>query len=328
MHPYSDCSILSIASGKAIYIDMAINLARSYLYWHREGVPLFYLATDHPESIPDDLIKNPGFKILPFDPGQYGESFSTKLHLDTLAQSNKCLFIDADCLITASLLPLFDTLKGHAVGVVGRIMSEGEWFGDVAHFCKIFGVPSIPGFNGCLYYIEKGELSSAVYERARTLEPQYEALGMKLLRGKPNDELLMSVSMAEKGLTGIPDTGNIYGDPQASQGPMQVDILKGISRMVNPPKGNSLHRDWHPFHITHPIIVHFLGNSTEYPPYTTQAFILRRTLSEKKSELVARTEAFIRFTLPWKLSTFFKKIFRPVYHSLFGYRKIKHRKRV
>lgn len=321
-------SVLTIASGKAVYIEMAINLARSFFHWHREGDIGFYLATDHPEMIPADLLSQKGFYTLPFVPGQYGESFSTKLHLDDMAKTDCTLFIDADCLICGSLQNLFARLKGQAVAVVGRPKSEGEWFGDVASFCKKFEVPSIPGFNGCFYYLEKGAVSTSVYSKARELEPQYVDMGMKLLRGRPNDELLMSVSLAIHGLQGIYDDGTIYGDPLASPGKMEVDVLTGKTRLCNPLPPHPLHREWYPFHITSPVIVHFLGNFTELPPYTAEVLILKRVKLDKWPEWMARAEAYIKITFPWQIITQTKNLLRPVYHALWGYRKVKVSKRI
>jgi hypothetical protein len=321
-------SVLTIASGKPVYIEMAVNLARSFLYWHTKEDIHFFLATDKPDSIPADVAGNSKFHTIPFEPGQYGESFSTKLFLDKFAQTNQTLFIDADCLLTGSLVPIFEKLSGHAVAVVGRPKSEGDWFGDVGLFCKTFSVPSIPGFNGCLYYLEKGETSSSVYAKARELEPQYEQLGMKLLRGKPNDELLMSVSMAIHGLPGILDDGSIYGDPLASPGQMRVDVLSGVCKLINPLAPNPLHRDWYPFYKTQPVIMHFLGNFTEHPPYTSQVWLLKAVLVEGIPLGLARLIVWIKLDFPWTVMQRLKKVFRPIYHAVWGYRKVKKSKRV
>lgn len=321
-------SVLTIASGKPVYIEMAINLARSFLYWHAQEEIHFFLATDKPDSIPADVAGHQKFHTIPFEPGQYGESFSTKLFLDKFAQTMQTLFIDADCLLMGSLTPIFNRLEGQAVAVVGRPKSEGDWFGDVASFCKRFSVPSIPGFNGCLYYLEKGELSDAVYAKARELEPQYEQLGMKLLRGKPNDELLMSVSLAIHGLSGILDDGSIYGDPLASPGPMEIDVLSGKCELTNPPKPHPDHRDWYPFHKTRPVIMHFLGNFTEHPPYTVQAWLLKSVWVRHMPEWRARLIALLTLELPWTITQGIKKFLRPIYHAVWGYRKVKKSKRV
>lgn len=321
-------SVLTMASGKTVYINMAVNLARSFL-WHHKNLNIeFYIATDRPELIPADVKNNKQIKIIPFVAGTYGEGFSTKLYLDRLAPTTSTLFIDADCLITGSLIPVFDRLQGKAVSVIGRPLNNGEWFGDVSKFCEFFKVDSIPGFNGCLYYIEKSEIAEKVYEKARELEPQYENLGMVLLRGKPNDELLISISMALNGLRATEDDGSIYGDPFASPGPIEIDVLKGYCRMENPIPPNPLNYPNNPFHITHPVIAHFLGSHTEFPPYTTQAFILKYTYTTSIPHFIIRTYAHIAITIPFKIKSEVKNTLRPIYHYVFGARKIKKSNRI
>ena len=321
-------SILTMASGKAVYVNMAVNLARSFIIHHINTDIKFYIATDLPNLIPKDVIDNHQIQIIEFKEGAYGTGFSTKLHLDKIAPSEYTLFIDADCLLTGSLLPVFEKLKGKPVSVIGRPLQDGEWFGDVAHFCKQFNVKSIPGFNGCLYYIENSDIARKVYQKARELEPHYEEMGMVLLRGKPNDELLISVSMAIHGLHETLDDGYIYGDPLASPGKIKIDVMKGICVMENPQYPNPLHYRHNPFHITHPKICHFLGSHTEYPPYTTQAYILKKYFQKKHSVFIIRIMAFFKYDLPYSINKSFKNIFRPIYHTIMGTRKIKTSKRV
>jgi hypothetical protein len=321
-------SVLTMASGKAVYINMAVNLSRSFLIHHKNTDINLYIATDKPELIPLDLLNNRQIEILPFTPGMYGEGFSTKLHLDKIAPTESSLFIDADCLLTGSLLPVFERLKGKAVSVIGRPLSDGEWFGDVAQFCKYFGVKSIPGFNGCLYYIEKSETANKVYQKARELESEYEKLGMVLLRGKPNDELLISVSMALHGLEATYDDGSIYGDPFASPGKMEIDVIRGFCKMENPQAPNPLNYSKNPLHITHPIIAHFLGSHTEYPPYTTQAFILKQYYQLKLPVKLIRIYAYLMITLPYYIRTKLKDAFRPIFRMILGTRNVKRSNRI
>jgi len=49
--------VLTIATGKKTYINMAVNLARSFLWWHKNSNIQFQLVTDQPAFIPAD-IKN------------------------------------------------------------------------------------------------------------------------------------------------------------------------------------------------------------------------------------------------------------------------------
>lgn len=145
-------AVLTIATGKPIYIQMAVNLARSFKWWHRNSSIRFIIVTDQKRSIPSDLSD---IKVIELQPGQYGQGFSPKLYLDKLAPAEQTLFIDADCLCVGSLESVFNRFAKHAVSVVGGTISEGEWFGDVAALCQRFGVEALPKFNGGIYYLEK-----------------------------------------------------------------------------------------------------------------------------------------------------------------------------
>ena len=42
--------VLTIATGKKVFVDMAANLARSFLWWHHTGSDIqFQLVTDQPQ---------------------------------------------------------------------------------------------------------------------------------------------------------------------------------------------------------------------------------------------------------------------------------------
>src|SRR5437899_582214 len=134
---------------------MAFALARSFKLWHRDGDIPFFLATDAaPGSVPRDLAD---LDIIPLEPRQFGKGFSPKLHLDKIAPAEKSLFLDADCLCVGPLHSAFEAFRRRAVSVIGREISDGDWFGDVAAVCRSFGVKAMPRFNGGVYYIERGE---------------------------------------------------------------------------------------------------------------------------------------------------------------------------
>lgn len=132
-------AVFTIAVGKRLYLRMACALARSFRLWHRDQDIEFFLATDADRaSLPADLFD---LKIIPLKPAQYGEGFSPKLHLDKIAPADKSLFIDADCLCVGSLEQAFADFRGHSVSVIGREISNGEWYGDVAAICRRFNLP-------------------------------------------------------------------------------------------------------------------------------------------------------------------------------------------
>ncbi|MFZ2900381.1 MAG: hypothetical protein WA004_17250 [Saprospiraceae bacterium] len=319
-------SVLTIATGKDVYIRMAVNLARSFFYWHRDDQIQFAIATDQPRLIPPDLIDK--ITTIPIKPGEFGQGFSPKLYLDKLALTEQTLFIDSDCLITANLNFIFNKFQGNPVSVVGGFISEGEWFGNVKKLCKKFGFQKIPKFNGGLYYLEKGSLSNQVYEKARELESQYDELGLIRLRNRPNDELLMSISMAYFGLTPIPDDGTIMSDPQACPGPYDLKVSKGLSFLINPPPPDPKHQSWYPFYKVSPTIVHFLGHHTHEPVYKREAFSLDLYSRKKIPPSIADGISQILIFYPEVILLSFKNWARPFYRILFGVRRVKQSDRI
>jgi hypothetical protein len=55
-----------------------------------------------------------------------GKGFSVKLYLDQLSPANETLFLDADCLVTGSISPVFDRFRDWSVTMSGALRGEGE----------------------------------------------------------------------------------------------------------------------------------------------------------------------------------------------------------
>jgi hypothetical protein len=300
---------------------MAVNLARSFLWWHKDKQISFYLATDKAEFIPKDVLDK--IQIINIFPGQYGQGFSTKLHLDKLAPTPQTLFIDADCLITGNLSEVFERFQNHAVSVVGSYISEGEWFGDIAAICRNFNLPAIPKFNGGIYYIERGETASKIYETARRLEPDYDKIGFIRLRNKPNDEVLMALAMALHQQKVTADDGTIMSDPQACQGRLRIDVIDGVSVLSNPRAPHPKHQPWYPFQEVNPVVVHFLGGTTNSYFYLREKRVLELVQLFHLPVFLAKLWADTTIALPSFLQSSIKDTFRPIYHHFFGVRQVK-----
>jgi hypothetical protein len=317
--------VLTIATGKKMYLDMAVNLARSFFWWHPDTDIQFQLATDQQEYIPDGIRSK--IKIIYIKPGELGEGFSSKLSLDLLANTGQTLFIDSDCLIFGKLDNVFELFNGHAVSVIGGYIAKGEWFGNIEKICKQYHIPHLPKFNGGIYYLEKGEQATAVYQTARELEKKYDEIGFIRLRNKPNDEVLMALAMQLNKQHPIPDDGTIMSDPQACPGGYQIDIINGKRWLLNPPAPNILHQSWYPFEKVNPLIVHFLGYYTQHYPYKREVYRLEKALLNKLSWVDDLKGAmFIEY--PERFKIWIKYIFRPVFHFFFGPRVIKKSTRI
>ena len=313
-------NILTIATGKKLYLDMAVNLARSFRLWNAGDDINFYLATDQPQHLPADV--NDFVRIISIRPGELGDGFSPKLHLDKLAPEGQTLFIDSDCLIYGNIKPVFEKFAGHPVSVVGNYISSGEWFGDVAAICKKFEVKQLPKFNGGIYYLENGERANKLYEHARTLEQQYDEIGFVRLRNRPNDEVIISLAMALNDETPVIDDGTIMSDPLSCPGKFKTDVLKGKTLLENPPRSNLLHQDWYPFERVSPLIVHFLGHHAQSYQYKKDAYRLSR-LQQSTISFVEKIKSNLLIEWPMRSKAAFKNMLRPVYKLIFGTRRIK-----
>lgn len=317
--------ILTIATGKKLYLDMAINLARSFVWWHPDGAIIFQLVTDQNDEIPADIVNK--IQVIKVNPGELGVGFSSKLQLDKLVSFGKTLFIDSDCLIFGNLSYLFEAFNGHSVSVVGNYIADGEWFGNIADICTKFGVQRIPKFNGGIYYLEKNAESIKVYEAARDLEKQYDEIGFKRLRNRPNDEVLMALSMQLNNQSPIIDDGTILSDPQACPGEYKIDVISGERYLINPPAPSPLHQNWYPFQKVSPIIVHFLGDFTSHYPYRRECYRLKKALS-KELNLFSEVFAVLYIEYPSRIKERLKNTFRPAYHKLVGFRKVRKSNRI
>ena len=318
-------TIITIATGKKLYLELALNLARSFFYWHTDSDICFQLVTDLEEYIPANIKSK--LQLTSVKPGELGLGFTPKLYLDQLANEGQTLFIDSDCLIFGDLSRIFDAFKGHQVSVLGNYIKDGEWFGDIQKVCSKFNVPHLPKFNGGIYYIEKGAIANKVYSAARDIEKQYDEIGFVRLRNRPNDEVIMALAMQMENQTVLIDDGTVMSDPQACPGDYQLDIIKGETLMINPPLPDSKHRDWYPFEEVSPVIVHFLGYYTAKYPYRREVYRLKKAINHKLNWF-SELKGLTTIEYPERLISFLKDTFRASYHKVFGLRKIKKSDRI
>jgi len=319
-----DQCVMTLACGKKLYFDLASTLARSFRVHHLEQNISFVIVTDSPEKIPSDVRKWAHIVQIDIPDGMMG--FELKLDLDRYSPAKKTLFIDADCLVAGSLVPLFDRLSGSSFAVFGKNKSEGEWFGLIRDRCEKIKVPSIPVFVGALYYFEQGDQSTRVFSNARTYASEYDEIGIVRLRGRKNEEPLISIGMALESIPALPDTGEIKCDVMAFDGPIKVDVLKS-SAAFHFPKDDFPLAPQSPS-SAHPLIAHFNDAFTQLWEYRREALILSLTVSKGIPPLIASVIAKIFVEYPGRLKRFFKSKFRPFFHALFGIRKIKTNERL
>ena len=319
-------AVITLATTKMIYVDMALVLARSFVFWNRDsGIP-FHLFTDVEFELPRELQGHVEVSRMPA--GALGTGFSPKLHLDKLAPADQTMFIDADCMVMGPLAPIFERFAGRAVSVFGARMTVGIWWGDVGAILKRIGKPAMYGFNGGLYYVERGATATKVYARARELEGLYDEWGLARLRGRPNDEVLMAIAMAEHDLAAVLDDGTIMVPYNSYQVFDELDVFAGRCSMTNPPPGAKKHREGVPVRTVHPVIPHFVDTYTHHWRYLAEAERLRLHLQSGMPRWVARIYTFATISIPGWIKMNGKEWLRPLYRALFGVRAVKANERV
>ena len=308
-----DRAVLTIASGKKLYLDMAFNLARSFLLWHQDSDIEFHLVTDHEAPTPPDLAF---IHRVQKSSKQIARGFSSKLYLDQMAPAPKTLFIDADCLCFRNLDRVFQRFAGQAVSVVGAMKSEGEWFGDIRSRCQRYRVGAVPVFVGAVYYFEPGKTCTRVFETARKAEKEYDEAGFIRLRGVPNEEPLISVGMAQAGCKPIPDDGEVKVDAMYWK-EVKINLLKGKSQVACPDGRRAS-----------PFLLHFNCSFAERPPYTNGVLALKLASLHQWPMLPAEIAGTLVCLIPYHLRQTVLNVFRPLYHKLFGFRKVRMSQRI
>jgi hypothetical protein len=236
-----DLGIITIAYGPKKYLKLAINLALS----------LELTNPDIPRAIITDAIDHPKIKklyqfIIPINEA-FGIGLIQKLYLLDYSPFHKTLFIDSDCLVINRLINLLVLCQNHSFVVLGKQISKGKWYMDVPLMLNKFGLPSIPKFNGGLYYFENSKTVKSIFNTAKELANKYDQYGFLKLRGGINEEPLLSIAMALHSVTAIEDNGTGMRTPLGISGKFNVDFLNNYCSFI---KNGS--------HVS-PIVVHFCG---------------------------------------------------------------------
>lgn len=282
-------------------------LARSFEHWNRNADLEFALVTDHDFALPKDL-KNTRRIQLP--KGHLPAEYTLKLLLDSLSPFDRTLFVDSDCMCFGDLSFIFKRFDGSPFVAIGSNASEGWLLGDIQKRRELFNLEWLPVFWGGVYYFEKGPESAAIFKRARELAPDYDRLECARLRGRPSDEPLLSLAMAERGLRAVEDDGSIKVDMVYCDA-FNCDILTGEHEIGHVSGQKSF-----------PFIVHFHDDFAKRIPYTTEVLALTVKRNLHLPRYVARFVANMTDRMPKETVRRLKNLLRPAYRALFGVRPV------
>lgn len=218
--------ILTIATGKKRYIDMAKTLAVSLKvnYPHVQRA----IVTDSADPELKELfhhIIEPDFSI--------GKGIIQKTLMHRYSPFDETLFVDADCMVVRSLDFLFEAFAGKDVSALGKKVYDGVLFGvELKKLKTDFNVPHLLSFNGGVYYFSKTKAAAEVFETVSRVRNDYTKYGLNLHRGEQNEEGVMSISMGIHGMEPVDDTIMGMYTPVGQSGQFKMDVLKGYCEFV------------------------------------------------------------------------------------------------
>jgi hypothetical protein len=260
-----NCGILTIANGAPQYHEMAKSLARSIRRFS-PGIPLA-IVTDRP-----DIVGGYFDHVIEIDPSR-GKSVRQKLFIDLYTPFVKTLFIDSDCIVFGDLAYAFAELEGGK-----NIISDDIYDLSVSNpreidfqlLHKKTGHDKLYGFNGGVYYVEKGTPSEQVFQQGRLIDRQFDQYGIPVFReDEANDEYILAVAIALCGCPLVPVTRQLMQIPLGLSGRLKLDVILGKSEFVAWGKP------------VNPAMVHFCGYFRDWPIYERECGKLRILESQR-----------------------------------------------
>lgn len=270
---------ITMAYGPDRFLRQAETLARS-LRLHMPGIPLA-LVTDRADAggLFDIVIP-----MRPF--GRAGTLH--KINLYNYSPFDETLFIDSDCLVVRPFHDQIAAIRLHDFApIVTRCLADGDtdlWLEDVGAALKGVAGTRFPKFNGGVYFFRRSAGAEGVFARANELLLRKAELGIKDFDSAgPGDETLIGLAMAQSPhLKLFDDHGLLMRTPLNSQGPVEVEVLKGRSSFIKEGQRVS------------PAIIHFCGPWIDHPAYA----IARAELeADKPASRLARGLFWLRFIL-------------------------------
>jgi hypothetical protein len=129
--------------------------------------------------------------------------------------------------------------------------------------------------------------------------------------------------MAIEGCEALPDDGRISGDLFYYPVILELSTFLGNCRLLDPTPPNPSHQSWHVGGEIRPLIVHFLGHLNSSWEYNAQAKMLRMVFEDGISPAIASLLINWSYKYPAKVKFETKAMLRPIFHRLFGPRKLK-----
>jgi hypothetical protein len=280
--------VVTIAIGSQVYLDMARDLALS-LKRHCPHIARAVL-TDSTSAELAGLYDI----VIPYRP-EYGRGLYPKLCIDQYTPFSETLFIDGDSLVVRNLDFVWELFRDQEFGFVGKVISTGYWYTDIASLLARLRMASIPSLNSGLFVFKSGKVASRILLRARQIFLDEKQFPFDPWGNSRTDEIPLAIALEEEGIGPVADQGTTMRTPIKIRGSMDIDVLAG--RCVFDKDGETVN----------PAIVHF-ATWQFHPIYYRERAKLRllqrspvlRPFASLGAEMIYRREMALTMFRTWK----------------------------
>lgn len=255
---------------------MALTLGRSIRY-NSPGLPTAVI-TDADPTVFENV-----FDLVVAFRKDLGPVFRQKLCILDYSPFEQTLFIDSDCMVFRSLDWVFNEFQQLPVLLEGDMMTEGDWYGDVATRCNKLGVRSLPRFNSGVMLLRRTPQCQRLMSKAVECWDNAIQWNIPITHSSVPDEPVLSMAMAYNGVVAVRFTQQLQAAPWITDFKgLEQDVLRGrctVKRISGDVK---------------PSICHYLIGSTNWIwTYRSDAYALSMFYVYKHSVLISRILARI-----------------------------------
>lgn len=275
----SDNGVLLVAHTDWSYWTEAAALAKS-LRRFAPAMPIA-LVTNLPVTERDRVTA--GFSRVVHRDFSSMPGLEFKWHLDEISPFRDItVFIDSDSICYGDISSLFTAYNDKDFLAFGTPLTDCHWFENAAQTLSTLRLREFPFFCGDFYLFKKTDLARSVFGQAREFADIYDKLGIRRLRGKMNDEPLVSLAMARCGVGGEPNGADWILQMQAMDlKGVQLDYAAACAR------GDVAGR------IVAPRLVHFQSHRSS-PVYFREKFLVHSSFGDKTTRFVSPAVGLIQ----------------------------------
>lgn len=281
---------ITIATGKEMYFQFALNLLRSYRLYSADPLP-FAIACDQENAYTAQFDR-----VVRMENAH--SSFFDKFELLKTAPFDETIFIDSDCLAYGDLNEYWKYFENaddfSAAGTNYPIDSErglfqadgiGEYQGRVSWK---------PDIHGGLYFIRKGPVCDAIYEDCQNIARNYDSYRWPDFCAPYADEPVLCLAMAANGCHAMEADPKNYGIPWEVTN-LSCDIFTGKCTYAT---------DWHP-QVPHGLMIHWSVRYCKKPLYIFEAEKLSCMVKNGTTPPAPRLNFVQTILYRWKVRYYF-----------------------